>query len=111
MVLHGDLHHDNILSATRRPWLGIDPKGVIGQPDYEPGAFIRNISLNADAAIELADLVRAIDIFSEQLHIEKQRIIRWAFAQAVLSAWWHVEDNTSGWEWAIALATRLERAF
>jgi streptomycin 6-kinase len=31
VVLHGDLHHDNILRAGGG-WLAIDPKGVIGEP-------------------------------------------------------------------------------
>ena len=42
VVLHGDLHHDNILSGTREAWLAIDPKGVVGEPTYETGAFLRN---------------------------------------------------------------------
>ena len=107
VVLHGDLHHDNILSASRRPWLGIDPKGVTGEPAYEPGSFIRNIPLNANESLEPAVLDRAIDIFSEHLKIGKQRITRWAFAQTVLSAWWAVEDKTPGWEREIALANHL----
>jgi streptomycin 6-kinase len=37
VVLHGDLHHLNILSAERTPWLAIDPKGVLGEPAYETG--------------------------------------------------------------------------
>jgi streptomycin 6-kinase len=31
-VLHGDLHHDNVLRAGREPWLAIDPHGVVGDP-------------------------------------------------------------------------------
>lgn len=42
VVLHGDLHHDNILSARRQPWLAIDPKGLVGEPAYETSTFIRN---------------------------------------------------------------------
>lgn len=41
-LLHGDLHHWNILSAWRAPWLAIDPKGFIGEPEYETGAWLRN---------------------------------------------------------------------
>ena len=37
VLLHGDLHHDNILAAEREPWLAIDPKGLIGEPAYEMG--------------------------------------------------------------------------
>ncbi|MCG2718424.1 MAG: aminoglycoside phosphotransferase family protein, partial [Nanoarchaeota archaeon] len=31
VLLHGDLHHWNILSAKRQPWLALDPKGVTGE--------------------------------------------------------------------------------
>lgn len=40
-LLHGDLHHDNILQNSN-DWVVIDPKGVIGEPAYEVAAFIRN---------------------------------------------------------------------
>ena len=42
VVLHGDLHHDNILRADREPWLAIDPHGVVGDPGYEVGALLYN---------------------------------------------------------------------
>src|SRR6202040_3906156 len=42
VMLHGDLHHFNILSARRQPWLAIDPKGLAGEPAYEVGALLRN---------------------------------------------------------------------
>ncbi len=42
VVLHGDLHHWNILSSDRAAWLAIDPKGVIGEREYEIGAWMRN---------------------------------------------------------------------
>ena len=32
-MLHGDLHHDNVLTADREPWLAIDPHGVLGDPE------------------------------------------------------------------------------
>ena len=42
VLLHGDLHHDNILSATRAPWLIIDAKGLVGDSGYDLGAFLYN---------------------------------------------------------------------
>ncbi|HKA75114.1 MAG TPA: aminoglycoside phosphotransferase family protein [Xanthobacteraceae bacterium] len=38
-LLHGDLHHDNILWDATRGWVAVDPKGVIGEPAYEFGAL------------------------------------------------------------------------
>src|SRR5439155_23831953 len=42
MLLHGDLHHENIVTAERQPWLALDPKGLVGEPAYEVGALLRN---------------------------------------------------------------------
>jgi streptomycin 6-kinase len=33
-LVHGDLHYDNVLAGTREPWLAIDPKPIIGDPEY-----------------------------------------------------------------------------
>jgi streptomycin 6-kinase len=32
-LVHGDLHYDNILAGSRRPWLAIDPMPAIGNPE------------------------------------------------------------------------------
>ena len=44
VLLHGDLHHANILRAERDDsgWLLIDPKGVIGERAYDCGPFLMN---------------------------------------------------------------------
>jgi streptomycin 6-kinase len=73
VILHGDLHHDNILSAEREPWLAIDSKGVIGEAEYEPGAFLRNRLLSQpDPAKTLA---RRVNHFAERLGFDRQRMI------------------------------------
>ena len=36
-LLHGDLHHDNILFDTNRGWVAIDPKGVVGEAGIRGG--------------------------------------------------------------------------
>ena len=41
-LLHGDLQHYNVLFDRRRGWVSIDPKGVLGEPEYEIGAALRN---------------------------------------------------------------------
>ncbi|MGA2952618.1 MAG: aminoglycoside phosphotransferase family protein, partial [Caulobacteraceae bacterium] len=35
VVLHGDLHHDNVLDDGRGGWRAIDPKGLIGERAFE----------------------------------------------------------------------------
>jgi streptomycin 6-kinase len=108
MLLHGDLHHENILSAERAPWLVIDPKGLIGEAEYEVGALIRNPLPRLLALPDVtATLERRFDILAETLGFDHQRMIAWSWAQAILSAWWHIEDHGHGWEPTIALAERL----
>ena len=110
VVLHGDLHHDNILSSDQGGWLAIDPKGVVGEPCYEVGAFMRNpIELYTTACGADATVERRFKIFSEVLGFERDRMAAWAFAQAVLSAYWCLEDSGSGWEPAILCAETLAR--
>jgi streptomycin 6-kinase len=110
MLLHGDLHHDNILSAARAPWLAIDPKGVAGDPAYEPASFLFNpdpwLSQQPDMR---AVLDARIAIFASELGLDAQRIRAWAFAQAVVSAIWTVEDHGHGWDIAISIAHSLRK--
>jgi streptomycin 6-kinase len=110
VVLHGDLHHFNILAAKREPWLVIDPKGVIGDRAFEPAIFLLNrIPVGLTDAEIVGLLERRISIFSEVLSIPRERIIGWVSSFAVLSAWWSYEDSTGGWEEGIALAAIMSR--
>jgi streptomycin 6-kinase len=94
VVLHGDLHHYNILAATRAPWLAIDPKGVVGEPAYECGALLRNpVPHFMDGPDPGGMLARRVDQLAEALGFERERIAAWGVAQAVLSAWWSYEDH------------------
>ncbi len=108
VLLHGDLHHGNILRSERRPWLALDPKGVIGEPAYEVGALLRNplpqLLRSGNARRTLA---RRVDQLPERLSFDRRRLLGWGVAQAVLSAWWMIEDHGSGWEPSIAVAEIL----
>lgn len=109
MVLHGDLHHHNILAAQRQPWLIIDPQGVVGEPAYEVGAFMRN---PMPEVLDVPDLTalsaRRAKIFAEVLDLDEERILNWAFAQAVLSSWWSIEDRAGDWHVSLAIAEALQ---
>jgi streptomycin 6-kinase len=108
VLLHGDLHHFNILKAGRAPWLAIDPKGVLGEPAYEIGAFLYNPLPDFPNRLDLRRaLARRIDRFCESLDLERQRVVGYGLAQAVLSACWSVEDHGYGWEPFIAVAEQL----
>ena len=94
VLLHGDLHQDNILAAEREPWLAVDPKGVIGEPVYEVGSILRNFWPDILSVPDPRSLIaRRIDQFSEELGFDRERIYNWGFSQAVLSVLWGVEDT------------------
>ncbi len=107
MLLHGDLHHENILAAERQPWLALDPKGMVGEPAYEVGALLRNPSQLLAAPQPGHILARRVDQLAEELGFDRARLRGWGLAQAVLSAWWSIEDHGHGWEWGIACAELL----
>jgi streptomycin 6-kinase len=111
VLLHGDLHHENILQAKRRPWLAIDPKGVVGEPAYEVGALLRNpiphIFEESPDNLRRRQ-ARRLDILAEMLNIDRQRLWGWSLAQAVLSAWWSFEDGEPGSKPMLRLAAELQ---
>lgn len=108
VLLHGDLHYDNILAAQRQPWLAIDPKGLIGEPAYEVGALLRNPHPQLLAMPDPRRvLARRVDQFSELLRIDRARIRGWGVAQAVLSVWWSIEDFGYGGEATLTCAELL----
>jgi len=93
MLLHGDLHHGNVLSARREPWLAIDPKGVAAEPAYETASMLGNPPDLLKRAGLSQIIERRIKIMAEQLGFEENRILRWGIAQSVLSAVWGWEDD------------------
>lgn len=94
--LHGDLHHDNIIASKDRGWLAIDPKGLIGDPYYDLG----NLFLNPLGREQVNATPRRINLLADQLARElefnRQKILRYAFAHAMLSAAWHEQDGGDG---------------
>jgi streptomycin 6-kinase len=107
LVLHGDLHPLNICRAERQPWPAIDPKGVVGEAEYEIGAFLRNPlpELLRRAHPEKV-LRRRVEGFVERLGLDHGRVVLWNFAQAVLAAWWAYRPDGTTLAYA-ELAARL----
>jgi streptomycin 6-kinase len=92
-LLHGDLQHYNVLFDSERGWLAIDPKGVAGEIEYEIGAVMRNPIERPDLFLSRSTIERRLRQFADSLAVDYERTLQWAFAQAVLSAIWGVEDG------------------
>ncbi|HEX7733653.1 MAG TPA: aminoglycoside phosphotransferase family protein [Ktedonobacteraceae bacterium] len=93
LLLHGDLHHENVLLSGNE-WRAIDAKGVVGDPGYEIGLLFYNpIPLIKRVPNPRKLLARRVDQLAEELGMERERIRGWGLAQCMLSCWWHVEDG------------------
>jgi len=93
-LLHGDLHHYNVLLDARRGWLAIDPKGVVGEIEYEVGAALRNPVERLELFVQSSTIERRVEHFARKLNRDPARMLAWAFAQAVLAAIWAIEDGS-----------------
>jgi streptomycin 6-kinase len=106
VVLHGDLHHANILAAGREPWLAIDPHGFVGPPVWDTVQFIFNVIWPErwqepepySAAARRRAIMRQADAFAQALNLDRQAILMCGAARAVLEAFWTLEDHGAGWQ-------------
>jgi streptomycin 6-kinase len=93
MLLHSDLHHYNVLFDRELGWTAIDPKGIVGELEYEVGALLRNPGELPELFTNQATVERRLKILTTLLPVDHARVLQWSFAQAVLSAIWTVEDD------------------
>ncbi|WP_433498221.1 aminoglycoside phosphotransferase family protein [Sphaerimonospora sp. CA-214678] len=106
VVLHGDLHHDNVLRGTREPWLAIDPHGLVGDPGYDVGTLLYNPGPD-DRDEALTALVPArVEQVADELAMPLDRVVAWGFVKAVLSDVWTAGAWTPG-----ANRSPISRAF
>jgi len=89
MLLHGDLHHDNILLGEHGYRI-IDPKGVVGDAVFDIPRFILNED-DLDKGDNFAYIVR---VLSEKLDIPKQDIILLFYVEMCMGNSWNVESNS-----------------
>lgn len=95
-LLHGDLHHENILKSQKHEngFVVIDPKGVIGECEFEITCFVLNpVSQLAHHPNAKSLIKNRIKEFSKQLHLDRTRLSKYCFVKAVLSACFAIEDN------------------
>lgn len=108
VLLHGDLHHDNILSAGGESWLAIDPKGVAGAREFEVGPLTYNPWQRVTVWPDLQSILgRRLDILVAELGFDRQRLLAWSFVETVLSMTWSIDDNDPQWDHIMPVADAL----
>lgn len=99
-VLHGDMHHFNVLRAHRAEWLAIDPKGLAGDRCFDICQFLSN---PLPQGVPPAVSRRRLDIFCDELDLDRRRTRDWCIVHAMLDACWDFEEGRP-WQRAVAYA-------
>lgn len=91
VVLHGDMHHDNVLDFESRGWLAIDPKRVRGERGFDYANLICNPDL--PTATDSQRFRRQLAVIVEAAGLDRRRLLQWVLAFAGLSAALFLEDD------------------
>ena len=104
-LLHGDLHHENILKDDIHGFVAIDPKGVVGPKVMECGRFLHNFleddvvgaSVVADVALDvLCGIVKArCEAFRRMLGVDLLDLLNVAYVDCVLSVCWSINASVA----------------
>jgi streptomycin 6-kinase len=101
VILHGDIHHGNILDFGLRGWLAIDPKGLRGERGFD----YANLFCNPDGKTATVPerLSRQVDVVAQAARLPRTRLLQWVLAYAGLSAAWTLNTGKAP-EIALAVA-------
>jgi streptomycin 6-kinase len=92
LLLHGDLTHRNLLAAERLPWLAIDPKPLVGERAFDVASLMRDRLEDVLADEDpVSRLQRRLDLLSERLGCDRERLREWSFATTIDYALWDYE--------------------
>ena len=98
VVLHGDVHHGNVLDFGPSGWLAIDPKGLLGERGFDYANIFTNPDLadpDIGIAIEPSRFTQRVNIISEAAGLERERLLLWIAAWCGLSSAWFLQDGGS----------------
>ncbi|HYG44770.1 MAG TPA: aminoglycoside phosphotransferase family protein [Bordetella sp.] len=93
-VLHGDIHHGNVLDFGARGWLAIDPKRLYGERGFDYANLFCNPA--PEAALAPGRFEQRLDIVAGEAGLERRRLLQWILAWSGLSALWMRQDGGDG---------------
>ena len=93
VVLHGDIHHANILDFGDRGWLAIDPKRLFGERGFDYANLFCNPT--QEIATAPAHFLRRLQLVASAASLEPVRLLQWVLAWSGLSAAWFLAHGQS----------------
>ncbi len=107
-LLHGDLHHYNILSREDGTWAVIDPKGVTGELAFEVGPYLGNPIPNLIRQPNLVEILRCrLRIFEGITGLDLHRLTAWSFCRTLLSAIWTIEEGDDHLDYWVEITEKI----
>jgi streptomycin 6-kinase len=79
VLLHQDLHGDNVLAAQREPWLVIDPKPLAGEREFAVAPIVRDPELGHSRR----DVLHRLDRLTSELGLDRERARLWTIGQTI----------------------------
>jgi streptomycin 6-kinase len=97
LMVHTDLHYDNVLMAEREPWLVIDPKPLSGDPHHEVAPLLWNRWDEVLAAHDPRTALRSrFHTVVDVAGLDEDRARDWVVARMVVDAMWTIHDGDAG---------------
>ena len=81
VLVHQDLHGDNVLRAEREPWLAIGPKPLAGEREFAVAPIVRSSELGHGRR----HVEHRLDRLCGELGLDRERARLWSLAQTI--AW------------------------
>lgn len=113
-LLHGDLHHGNVLLDEEQGLRVIDPWGLYGEQAADVGAALHNpLDFVGQADDAVALIKRRLSIYAEVIGLDHERLVAWSYVYNVIRTLWSLEDrddlpeNDSGVVTVAALRTMI----
>lgn len=107
VILHGDLHHENVMKNALGDWVCLDPKGFIGDPCYELGTVLKNPWDYPEVSQSKDQLIQRTDWMCRKLNLDFKRVLKFTFCHLCLSTLWAFEDQKK-WDHQNTIANIIE---
>lgn len=93
VLLHGDLHHDNLLLREDGDYVFVDPKGVVGPKIFDLPRFILNELETEYDEDDVTHIKSVITTLCEKLDYPEEDVQKLFFMETVLANVWSMEDG------------------
>jgi streptomycin 6-kinase len=110
VLIHQDMHADNVLRAERQPWLVVDPKPLVGEVEFMVGGILRSFDVTAtpgepmrafDGLHDRASVLHRFEGLTSRLDVDRDRARDWAVAHCIAwcfdSSWLDVHVQSARW--------------